>query len=457
MRPIAPLLAHRASDEYAPIRWRPVDRQALDATALLSETRARRLGLDVPAYLASRPGTAATLLALNEAHGNRFFDVDPEVAGDPAAADAAFVGTTPVIDVQTHLVRPSRADTTAAADAVRVPADGATPTAGPSPSTPTCSRRPGWAAHRVRRKRDRGRAAHLDAWPVRARTCSPTPRSRRSREIVDRYAGTGRVLTHTIVHPNLGPAELDAMAEWRETLQPSGWKVYTLWEPPDRAARPAAGSSTTRRSASRSSNGSRALGPHIVCAHKGIGGPIPSLAPVAASPRDIGPAAAAFPDITFVVYHSGYERDPHGEEGVHAPTRHRGVDRLVTSVPDAGIGPGANVYAELGSTWFLMLRRPCEAAHVLGKLLRALGPGPHPVGHRLDLVRLAAVAHRRVPRVHHPRVDAGAVRLPGAHAGDQERHPRHQRGRALRHRRSAPGADPTWLDAARAELAIRLA
>ena len=35
--------------------------------------------------------------------------------------------------------------------------------------------------------------------------------------------------------------------------------------------------------------------------------------------------------------------------------------------------PGANVYAELGSTWYLMLRRPTEAAHVLGKLLLAVG------------------------------------------------------------------------------------
>ena len=35
--------------------------------------------------------------------------------------------------------------------------------------------------------------------------------------------------------------------------------------------------------------------------------------------------------------------------------------------------PHSNVYAELGSTWFLMLRRPREAAHVLGKLLLAVG------------------------------------------------------------------------------------
>ena len=35
--------------------------------------------------------------------------------------------------------------------------------------------------------------------------------------------------------------------------------------------------------------------------------------------------------------------------------------------------PGANVYAELGSTWFCLIRRPEEAAHVLGKLLLAVG------------------------------------------------------------------------------------
>jgi predicted TIM-barrel fold metal-dependent hydrolase len=120
----------------------------------------------------------------------------------------------------------------------------------------------------------------------------------------------------------------------------------------------------------------RALGPRVVATHKGIGGPVPDASVAAASPRDIGPAAAAFPDITFVVYHAGYERDPDAQEGPYdaAASAPSGVDRLVRSLADAGIGAGANVYAELGTTWFLMLRRPVEAAHVLGKLLVALGP-----------------------------------------------------------------------------------
>jgi len=38
---------------------------------------------------------------------------------------------------------------------------------------------------------------------------------------------------------------------------------------------------------------------------------------------------------------------------------------LISSVLDAGIEPGANVYAELGTTWFSLVRRPEDAAHVL--------------------------------------------------------------------------------------------
>ena len=90
------------------------------------------------------------------------------------------------------------------------------------------------------------------------------------------------------------------------------------------------------------------------------------------SPEDIGPAARAHPDVKFVVYHSGFEV-AHLEGPFTAETAHVGVNRLVDSVQKAGIGPGENVYAEIGSTWWHLLRRPDEAAHVLGKLLVAFG------------------------------------------------------------------------------------
>jgi hypothetical protein len=45
----------------------------------------------------------------------------------------------------------------------------------------------------------------------------------------------------------------------------------------------------------------------------------------------------------------------------------------VASLRRAGVAPGSNVFAEIGSTWWHLLRRPEQAAHVLGKLLVAVG------------------------------------------------------------------------------------
>jgi predicted TIM-barrel fold metal-dependent hydrolase len=108
-----------------------------------------------------------------------------------------------------------------------------------------------------------------------------------------------------------------------------------------------------------------ALGPPVVAVHKGLSGGSPY-----ASPVDVGPAAVNHPGVSFLVYHSGYERGV--PEGPYAPEG-AGVDRLVRSLADAGLGPGANVYAELGSTWRQVMGDPDTAAHVLGKLLVAVG------------------------------------------------------------------------------------
>jgi predicted TIM-barrel fold metal-dependent hydrolase len=350
--------------------WRPVDHRVAQLASRTADGAAPVLGLDRPAYLDGRLGTAATLRALNDAHGDTFFDVPVDATTDPDAADAVFAARAPVIDVQTHLVRPSRRSTPAAkalfgflrmvdpdrwseaidGDLLSAPAWAATVFGGSETSVALLTSTPGQPGQNV-----------IDNADIAA-----------VREIVDRYAGTGRVLGHTIVHPNLGPAELDNMVGWADELRPAGWKVYTLWDPPETPGRgwflddEATGIPFLERA--------DALGPDIVCAHKGIAGPIPAAAPAAASPRDIGPAALLFPNLQFVVYHSGYDPDPVGEEGAHEEDPDRGVSRLVSSLHGAGVAPGANVWAELGSTWFLVLRRPREAAHVLGKLLLAVGP-----------------------------------------------------------------------------------
>jgi predicted TIM-barrel fold metal-dependent hydrolase len=74
--------------------------------------------------------------------------------------------------------------------------------------------------------------------------------------------------------------------------------------------------------------------------------------------------------LRIVVYHSGYE--PGNVEGPFASDG-RGVDRLVQSLRNAAVPAGGNVFAELGSTWKSVMADPDQAAHVLGKLLVAVG------------------------------------------------------------------------------------
>jgi hypothetical protein len=362
------ILQPLSTDEYdAPPRT-PVQQRAVAAAAVANVASAQRLAIPVARYVESRRGTAAGLLAMNEsAGGTEYFVVPPEAALESDAAAAAFASDGPVIDVQTHWIadRPTLKDfertvlghyrgmapdwwsglddVTAFSIAeylrcVFVEAETA---------LAVISAAPGNASGEMFLKNDEMAGM---------------------RELFDRTAGTGRLLNHTVVRPNIG--EIERMPEWATAFRPVGWKVYTLglmdegyqhYEPgygwrldDDETGMPFL-------------EQARAVGVKLVCAHKGLSGMVD-----AGSPSDVGPAAKAFPDIDFVIYHSGYEPGQ-GEGPLTRETAHLGVNRLIQSVLDSGLGPGSNVYAELGTTWFVLLSHPEDAAHVLGKLLLHLG------------------------------------------------------------------------------------
>ena len=373
MRSAGPLLDPASTDEYEPLPASRADRRARAIVHERVQELAPRLGLAPEEHLVDRRGTAIALRAVEAAHGGGFYPLAVETESDQAAAAEAFAGGAPVVDVQTHFVDPDR---------------WGRPSASALSSFLQTVGEDRWGDGVDPRLIDAAQWSSLvfgtSETAVALLTSTPGPAEENvltnpqiasAREVMERYGGTGRVLTHTIVHPNLGPGELEQMAKWRAELSPSGWKVYTLYGPPT-AASPTGGWFLDDEEIGMAFlEQVRRLGPRVVATHKGLGGPVPGASVAAASPRDIGPAAKAFPEIDFVVYHSGYERDPEGEEGPYDPAAPGpGVDRLVASVAGAGLGPTDNVYAELGTTWYLMLRRPAEAAHVLGKLLTALGP-----------------------------------------------------------------------------------
>jgi predicted TIM-barrel fold metal-dependent hydrolase len=190
-------------------------------------------------------------------------------------------------------------------------------------------------------------------------------------EIMERALGTanelcgdGRVLIQGHAVPNVGPLEaaLGQMEAIAASHPIAAWKVYThsptgwFFDDHDPSA-PAVGEAFLAKV--------EEIGVPVVAVHKGLSGGARF-----ASPVDIGPAATNHPSIQFLVYHSGFETQVN--EGPHDPDG-RGVDRLVRTLRDNGIGPGGNVYAELGSTWRNVMGSPDEAAHLLGKLLVAVG------------------------------------------------------------------------------------
>ena len=166
--------------------------------------------------------------------------------------------------------------------------------------------------------------------------------------------------------------------------------------------------------------------------HKGV--PLPGLEYDYSSPRDMGPAAAANPDLTFLVYHGGFEGGK--TEGPYNPDAPQGVDRLIKSHQDAGLRRNqGNLYAEMGSLWRYFMSRPDEAAHVMGKLLKYFGEerimwGTDSIwyGSPQDQIQaFRAFTHQRgVP---------GALRLSGADRRGEAQDFRPQRRPGLRHRR----------------------
>ncbi len=180
---------------------------------------------------------------------------------------------------------------------------------------------------------------------------------RDTREIINTLAGSQRLLIHGLVLPDQGQAQLDGMQMLAEDLAIGAWKVYTPyggWRLDD----PAIGLPFLDKAVQ--------LGVNVVCAHKGL--PLPGFDAAFASPEDIGVVAAMYPQIKFVVYHSGYETSI--TEAAYDGANPQGIDRLIKAVIDSG---ATNIYAELGSTWRNVMTDPTESAHVIGKLLRYLG------------------------------------------------------------------------------------
>ncbi len=331
-----------SNGEFVPV---PLDATSRLANRLADEhagDNARKRDVPRRSFMVSACGAASTLLAFNAANAaagrtGGFFDLDQQAAVDPDAAVDQLGGREFVLDVQGHFVGANGVGRVGLGNAEQFIQD-------------------------IFMDSDTDMMVLSFIPSRRERELLTIQEADETRRIIDQMDGTKRLLLHGRVNPNQ-PGDLEGMDELAEVWGVQAWKCYTQWGPDG------TGFFLHDDLGLQLIEKARALGVKNICVHKGL--PFGRRSYEHSVASDIGVVAAMFPDVNFLVYHSGFiTSEP---EGPYDPDRGEGVDALIRSVEENGIPRNSNVYAELGSTWRFAMRNPEMAAHIIGKLVKHIG------------------------------------------------------------------------------------
>jgi uncharacterized protein len=357
-----------SNEEYVPLARTP---EQARVAALLRETvrrNARALGIGRREFLTSGLGMAAAFLAMNAVFG-RFFEVEAAEALEAAASAERQPAGQFIFDIQTHHVAAPR-------------------------------QFPGLLGLRRMGRRwnpalekDRGtmedlylenfiKEVFLDSDTTVAvisgipsatepTNILPPDKMVETRAIVNRLAASQRLLSHGLIAPNKGPADLEAMRRQAAELRVDAWKGYTgipFGDPP-RAWRV-----DDEKVAYPMLETARHLGVRNICLHKGL--PFRGTPEADWQPGDLERAARDFPDLNFIVYHAAFKSLAASLDAARDEFRASARVDWITDLCEirqrnSGL---TNIYAELGSTFgMLVITSPLLCGHVLGMLIQHLG------------------------------------------------------------------------------------
>jgi hypothetical protein len=332
-----------SNGEFVPISLDAGNRRANQLAQTWASENARRRGVGRRTFMVSFCGAASTLLAFNAANAasgriGGFFELEQTTAVDPELARDQLGGREFVFDVQGHFVGQHGLGQTGLGGAEQFIKD-----------IFLDSDTDMMVLSFIPSRREKELLTIREADEVR--------------RIVDEMEGTHRLLIHGRVNPNQD-GDLEGMDELAEKWGVSAWKCYTQWGPDGRGF-----FLHDEDTGLRMIEKARALGVKNICVHKGL--PFGRRSYKHSLASDIGIVAKMFPDVNFLVYHSGFIAGQ--PEGPYDPNRGEGIDELIRSVEDHEIPRNSNVYAELGSIWRYSMRDPDTAAHIIGKLVKHIG------------------------------------------------------------------------------------
>ena len=349
-----------SNGEFVPIPLSKNEEIARKAALEDIDNATRRTGSGRREFLRSGCAAAATLLAFNRVYAAQginggFYDLPPESVYEPDAAFEALGDREFIFDVQGHYLPPNLAQTL----------------------KPQCiddhdilgrEYMECLGAENFIKDVFLDSDTDLMALSFIPSSAADEPLSieeaDKTRQLVDELEGDQRLLLHGRCNPNQ-PGDLDLMDELAEKWGVAAWKCYTQYGPGKKGF-----FLSDEDSGIPYIEKARKLGVKNICIHKGI--PFGRDSYEHSLCDDIGVVAKAYPDVNFLIYHSGYV--PGQPEGPFNPERNEGIDSLIKTVVDNEVAPNSNVYAELGSTWrFLSMRDPESAAHMMGKLFQYIG------------------------------------------------------------------------------------
>jgi hypothetical protein len=353
-----------SNGEYEPVPLTAIGHAARAAAQASVDGAVRKLGVPRRRYLISLLGAAASLSAFDRAfaasgkRGGRYV-IPEEGRFEVAAAQSRLAGDEFIFDVQLHHVDPQGAwRKRASPSAFR----GMPKSDCGKPDFVECLS----SAEMLKdvfldSDTAMGVLSHVpggpDTNPLDFEAAGAT------RVAVNTLDGTERLLLHGRAMPTLA-GEIDSMDAQAAKYPLAAFKTYTQFGP---AGGPEGFFLDDERYGLPFIERARKLKVRNICVHKGL--PFGARGYDFSTCRDIGVVAKRYPDMNFLIYHSGF--DPRVAEGPYNAQAKAGVDALIASVEQHGMRK--NVYAELGSTWRYVMREPDQAAHLLGKLLRTFG------------------------------------------------------------------------------------
>jgi len=355
-RPPFPL-ASVSNGEFCP---RPPTQRQMQVARLLqeeAETRARRHGMTRAQFLRTAMGTATAFMVLNRVHGldawgdDAVFPVQKIECDDPEAA--AFLSDSYfIMDVQTHhvdLTLPFLQNPVVMQSVcgLRFRDRG-----------PTCE-----ASLQLLGQLNFVKEMLIDSETdvavisgIPGGSILPVDTMAQTRDLANQLAGSERMLSQAMIDPKEPPGSqtsIDSMERQVRELGARTVKCYT-------------GSGSWWLDAEDSGipliEEAQRLGVDVINVHKGLADILGPMAKEWVRSRDLPVVSAAYPDMKFVAYHSGFELDG------------TGIGDFVDNLAPIPRKKRKNVYAEIGSTFALTSSNPEQAAHVLGQLLKLVGP-----------------------------------------------------------------------------------